>query len=182
MITTYLALLRGINVGGNNIIKMADVKRCFEQCGFGDLATYIQSGNVVFSASDADVKEITSRIESLLSRRFRYASKVVVVTCPQLKYAVAHAPQGFGQNPDAFRYDVIFMRPPLRPADVIEQIPVREGVDQVAAGRSVVYSSRLIAKAAQSKLSKIVSQPVYKELTIRNWNTTTKLLTLMEQR
>lgn len=46
--TRYLALLRGINVGGKNIIKMADLKACFESLGFADVVTYIQSGNVLF--------------------------------------------------------------------------------------------------------------------------------------
>ena len=78
MATTYLALLRGINVGGNNVIRMADLKRCFEGCGFENVATFIQSGNVVFSADDGEVKEVTSRIESLLSRRFSYDS----IICP----------------------------------------------------------------------------------------------------
>ena len=181
MATTYLALLRGINVGGTNIIRMADLKRCFEQSGFDHVATYIQSGNVVFSAADPEVAEITSRIESLLSRRFSYDCRVVVVSRPQLKYAVDHAPKGFGQHPDTFRYDVIFMRPPLRPAGVIRQIPVREGVDEVSAGKTVVYASRLIAQAAQSRLSRIVSLPAYKDLTIRNWNTTTKLLEMVQR-
>jgi uncharacterized protein (DUF1697 family) len=176
----YLALLRGINVGGNNIIRMADLKQCFEQCGFDNVATYIQSGNVVFVA-DAHAKEIAPRIESLLSQRFSYASKVVVVPFTQLKYAVDNAPDGFGQRSDRFRYDVVFMRPPLRPADVIDLVPVKEGVDRVYAGRNVLYASRLIAKASQSRLGKIVGLPIYKELTVRNWNTTTRLLELMRR-
>ena len=174
-------MLRGINVGGNNIIRMADLKLCFEGAGFDDVATYIQSGNVVFNGADAEVAEVASRIESLLAKRFSYDCKVVVVSRSQLKYAIDHAPKGLGQRPHTFRYDVVFLRPPLRPADVIGLVPVKEGVDEVCAGKTVLYASRLIAKAAQSRLSKIVSLPVYKELTVRNWNTTTKLLALMQR-
>jgi uncharacterized protein (DUF1697 family) len=176
----YLALLRGINVGGNNIIKMADLKRCFEESGFDDVTTYIQSGNVVFTTASADAKGIPSRIESILSKRLSCDSRVIVISQPQLRYAVAHAPDGFGQDAKKFRYDVLFLRPPLRPSEVIKQIPFKEGVDRVYAGKHVLYFSRLIAKASQSRLSKIVSLPVYKEMTIRNWNTTTKLLELMQ--
>ena len=161
----YLALLRGINVGGNNIIKMADLKRCFEESGFDNVTTYIQSGNVVFTAAGADVKGIPARIESILSKRLSCDSRVIVISQPQLRYAVAHA---------------LFLRPPLRPSEVIKEIPFKEGVDRVYAGKHVLYFSRLIAKASQSRLSKIVSLPVYKEMTIRNWNTTTKLLELMQ--
>jgi uncharacterized protein (DUF1697 family) len=174
--------LRGINVGGKNIIKMADLSQCFEQCGFSDVATYIQSGNVVFSADETNSTHITSRVESILSKRFAYNSKIVVVSHSQLKRVVDHARDDFGRYPDTFRYDVIFLRPPLRPKEVVKQVPLKEGVDRAYAGTNVLYFSRLIAKAAQSRLSKIVSLPVYKELTIRNWNTTTKLLALMQQR
>lgn len=163
----YLALLRGINVGGNNIIRMADLKQCLEQSGFDDVATYIQSGNVLFSATDADVKKITSRIESLLSKRFDYESRIVVISYTQLKHAVDHAPEHFGEYPETFRYDVMFVRPPLRPADVIDKVPVKEGVDLAHAGKHVLYFSRLIAKASHSRLSRIVALPLYKEITIR---------------
>ncbi|NIP26808.1 MAG: DUF1697 domain-containing protein, partial [Phycisphaerae bacterium] len=50
----YAALLRGINVGGKNIIKMADLRACFERMGFSDVRTYIQSGNVLFWATETD--------------------------------------------------------------------------------------------------------------------------------
>ena len=181
MAQLYVALLRGINVGGNNIIRMSDLKRCFESAGFEKVATYIQSGNVVFSAGGRNVREIAAQVESLLSKQFRCGSKVVIVSQPQLKQIVDHAPPGFGQHPDRFRYDVIFVRPPLRPGDVIAQVPLKEGVDRAVPGKYVLYFSRLVAKASQSRLSKIVALPVYKELTIRNWNTTTRLLALMQQ-
>jgi uncharacterized protein (DUF1697 family) len=57
-IVQYLALLRGINVGGKNIIKMADLKACFESLGFSDVVTYIQSGNVLFKSADKDKVEV----------------------------------------------------------------------------------------------------------------------------
>jgi uncharacterized protein (DUF1697 family) len=60
----YIALLRGINVGGNTLIKMPDLKVCFESLGFTDVVTYIQSGNVVFSTRNDNAEEITQLIES----------------------------------------------------------------------------------------------------------------------
>ena len=54
MITRYIVLLRGINVGGNNIIKMADLKTCFQEMGFDSVVTYIQSGNVLFDSNEID--------------------------------------------------------------------------------------------------------------------------------
>ena len=66
------------------------------------------------------------------------------------------------------------------PRTVVTTISTLDGVDTAEAGSSVIYFSRLIARASRSHLSKLVSMPVYKQLTIRNWNTTTKLLTLID--
>jgi len=178
----HLALLRGINVGGKNIIKMADLKASLEDVGFNDVATYIQSGNVLFAAPEADAAGLTSTIESALSQRFSYESRIVVVPHPQLRKAVDRAPRGFGKKPTEFRYDVIFLRPSLSASEAMKSISTNEGVDQAWPGDGVVYFSRLIEKATQSRLSRLVGMPVYQDMTIRNWNTTTKLLELMDAR
>jgi len=62
----YLTLLRGINVGGNNIIKMTDLKSCFENMGFTSVSTYIQSGNVIFKSDEKDNTRLTNKIEQVL--------------------------------------------------------------------------------------------------------------------
>ena len=177
----YAALLRGINVGGKNIIKMTDLKACFEAQGFKDVRTYIQSGNVLFSAAGADQVRLTKRIEESLSKAFHYQSRVVVRSLKQMKEIVAHAPKGFGSQPTTYRYDVIFLKEPLTAASAMESVTTKEGVDQAFAGKSVLYFSRLISRATQSHLTRIITLPVYQSMTIRNWNTTTKLLNLMEE-
>ncbi len=179
--TQYLALLRGINVGGNNIIKMADLKTCFEELGLADVATYIQSGNVIFKSAEKDKAKLTKRIEAGLSERFGYEARVAVISHRQLKQAVDDAPRGFGKQPDKFRYDVIFLKEPLTPKEAMKSVSVKEGVDAAHAGKDVLYFSRLISKASSSHLTKIIGMPVYQSMTIRNWNTTTKLLAMMEK-
>jgi uncharacterized protein (DUF1697 family) len=175
----YLALLRGINVGGSNIIRMTDLKACFEALGCTDAATYIQSGNVVFRSEERDAAKLVSKAERALSARFGYTSRVVVLTHRQLLHVVARAPQGFGKKPDHYKYDVIFLKEPLTEADAIKAISLRQGVDTAQKGKGVLYCSRLISKATQSHLSRIAKLPVYQYMTVRNWNTTTKLLALM---
>jgi uncharacterized protein (DUF1697 family) len=176
----YVALLRGINVGGNNIIKMADLKACFEALSLQDVSTYIQSGNVLFSSGESNVTELTEQIESALSRTFNYKSRLVLHSQKQMKAIVTKSPKGFGTKPDTYRYDVIFLKEPLTAAKAMESIIATKGVDQVFAGKDVLYFSRLISKASQSYLARLVSLPVNQNMTIRNWNTTTKLLSLME--
>ncbi|MFO7526550.1 MAG: DUF1697 domain-containing protein [Ignavibacteriaceae bacterium] len=177
----YLALLRGINVGGNNIIKMTDLKKCFEAMGLSDVTTYIQSGNVMFNSDEKDKNKILNKVEEGLSRTFKYDAKAVIISYKELKGIVKNTPTDFGKDSEAYRYDVIFLKEPLTAKTAMLNVSAREGVDAAYEGKKVLYFSRLIAKAGQSYLTKIISLPVYKNMTIRNWNTTTKLLTLMEK-
>ena len=176
---TYVALLRGINVGGKNVIRMAELRSCFEATGFRDVITYIQSGNVIFRAPASALGPLTIRIEEMLASAFNYRARVVLRSREQMDAVVAGAPAGFGSRPDLFRYDTIFLRPPLTAEDAMREVLIRPGVDEVWAGKGVLYFSRLISKASRSYLSRLVSMPVYQEMTVRNWNTTTKLLQLM---
>jgi uncharacterized protein (DUF1697 family) len=95
---------------------------------------------------------------------------------------VTEAPAGFGKRPAAYRYDVIFLKEPLTAAEALNSVTAKAGVDRVLAGDGVLYVSRLISKATQSHLSRIVGTPAYRNMTIRNWNTTSKLVELMERR
>ena len=179
--TQYLALLRGINVGGNNIIKMADLKVCFENIGFTDVRTYIQSGNVLFKSADKDKAKLTMKLEVGLSERFKYEARLVVVTYKQLKQTVEESPRGFGKDLVKFRYDVIFLKEPLTAKEAMKSVSIKEGIDNAYMGKDVLYFSRLISRATQSRLPRIAGLTVYQNMTIRNWNTTTKLLALMEK-
>jgi uncharacterized protein (DUF1697 family) len=174
----YIALLRGINVGGNNVITMGDLRLGFEELGFTDVASYIQSGNVLFCTKAASKARLEKSIERALGDRFGCNSPVVLVSADDLKTVVAQAPAGFGKQPNRYRYDVVFVKEPLTTAEVLPQISAKAGVDTVHAGEQAIYFRRLISKASQSHLSKLVQRPVYKFVTIRNWNTTTKLLSM----
>ena len=176
----YLALLRGINVGGNNLIAMSALKSCFERQGFTDVRTYIQSGNVLFSSAEKNRERLVEDIERMLSIQFSYSARVALLSFDELRYIVKAAPKDFGANPEKYRYDVIFLRSSLTPRAVIKSLSVKKGVDTVRAGKRVLYFSRLIAKATQSHLSRLAQLPIYKEMTIRNWNTTMKLFSMME--
>ena len=178
----YVALLRGINVGGNNIIKMADLKACFAAAGFGNVATYIQSGNVLFEAGEEQAASMSTRIEEALVGQFGYQARIVLRSHAQLRTIVADAPPGFGSQPDQYRYDVVFLREPLTAAEALHKLQTREGVDQVVAGAGVCYFSRLVSRASQSYLSRIMALSVYQSMTIRNWNTTARLHALMDAR
>jgi uncharacterized protein (DUF1697 family) len=178
----YVALLRGINVGGSNVIRMADLAACCTSLGLGDVRTYIASGNVLFGSPIKQIETLAKSMEAAFSRQFKYNARVVVVGQDTLRRVVEHAPRGFGKKPAEYRYDVIFFRSPGSATDAIAEIPAKEGVDRLWAANDVVYMDRLIARATQSRIARITQAPAYKFMTIRNWNTTTKLLALMENR
>lgn len=177
--THYVALLRGINVGGSNLIRMSDLKACFEKNGFPGAKTYIQSGNVLFSSKEQR-SALVRRIEAMLGETFDYPASIVLRSEKQVRDVVRKAPKGFGASPREYRYDVIFLKEPLTSATALKTVPIKEGVDEVHGGSGVLYFSRLISKAAQSRLTRVIGMPIYKSMTIRNWNTTSKLLALLE--
>jgi len=182
--TQYVALLRGINVGGDNVIKMADLRACLARCdGLSDVATYIQSGNVLFSADEADSAALAARLEAAVSAGFPpYQARILVLGHDAVQRIVRCAPPGFGADPTVRRSDVLYLFGALDASEALADVPIRPDVDEAHAGPGVLYFSRLAARASQSHLSRVVGMPIYQSMTIRNWNTTTRLLALMDAR
>jgi uncharacterized protein (DUF1697 family) len=179
---TYVILIRGINVGGKNKVPMTGLRTCLEGLGFSHVSTYIASGNVILESGKRPA-EIQAQIEKALPESFKLDSeliKVLVLTRNQLQAVIDNKPKGFGEHPEKYHSDAIF----LMGIDSAQAMPVfdpREGVDNVWPGDGVIYSQRLSAQRTKSRLSKIVGTPVYQSMTIRSWNTTTKLLKLLEE-
>src|SRR5262249_23285666 len=143
--TQYLALLRGINVGGGNIIKMTDLKACFEACQLENVATYIQSGNVLFETAETDPVKLVRKLEKALSQTFRpYRARLVLCSHAKLRQIVRKAPKGFGSQPQKYRYDVIYLKAPLTALEAMKHVTTKQGVDNAFVGPDVLYFSRLI--------------------------------------
>ena len=179
---TYVILIRGINVGGKNKIPMTELKRCLEEQGFDDVITYIQSGNVILK-SNLDAKTLGQRIETILPKKFKLddpAIKVLVLSRNQFQAVIDNKPEGFGDEPGKYHSDAIFLMD-VDSAQAMGVFDPREGVDQVWQGDGVIYSQRLSAQRTKSRLNKIMATPAYKSMTIRNWNTTTKLLEMLRK-
>lgn len=179
---SYIVLLRGINVGGKNKMPMADLKTCLQQLGFESVLTYIASGNAIFKSNKTS-EEIKACIEDILPKSFDLDSefvRVLVLTYDQLKSVIDNKSEGFGEQPDIYHSDVIFLMG-LQSEEVMSVFNPREGVDKVWPGGGVIYSQRLSSQRTKSRLNKIMTVPEYKLMTIRNWNTATKLLELTEK-
>ncbi len=179
---TYVVLVRGINVGGKNKLSMKALKSFLEELGYSGVSTLLASGNIILNSSrrSADIK---AEIEKALPSKFKLDSeliKVLALTKAQFKAVVANRPKGFGDQPGKYHSDAIFLMD-VTAADAMEVFDPREGIDAVWPGTGVIYSQRLTSQRTKSRLSKIVGTPAYKEMTIRSWATTTKLLDLLEK-
>ncbi len=117
----------------------------------------------------------------MLEDRFGIPILVVIRTERQFRSVVAKAPDGFGQRPDTFHSDAVFLKNPLTAAQAMKVVQVRDGVDRAWPGAGVVYFERLSAQRTKSKLNAIMGTPEYKRMTIRSWATTTKLLALLDE-
>ena len=181
--TDYVILLRGINVGGKNKVPMARLRVLMEELGHSSISTYIASGNVVLRSASPP-GEIKRQIEEALPKTFRLDSElvaVVVLTRAQLHAVVDHKPDGFGEHPDLFHSDAIFLMG-IDSATAMQVFDPRPGVDRVWPGDGVIYSQRLSAQRTRSRLNKAMSTQAYKKMTIRSWATTTALLELLGAR
>jgi uncharacterized protein (DUF1697 family) len=179
MMPSFVALLRGINVGGKNLIRMPDLAACFRDNGYRDVRTYIQSGNVLFTADQTAGWEIESGVERMLEERFEIPVLVVVRSRDELAETVAAAPADHGSGD--LRSDVIFLKHPLTAEEAYAELPeLRAGVDSVALGPGAIYFSRVAAQASKTRLTRLMVLPVYQQMTIRSWRTTTRLLEMFD--
>ena len=148
--TSYLVLLRGINVGGKNKVPMAALRTVLEDAGFSNVATYIASGNV-FLDSDRTAAKVAATIEAALPKSFKLDAeliRVAVLSKADLEAVIEQRPKGFGDEPAKYHSDAIF----LMGIDADEAMAVfspREGVDEVWPGDGVIYHRRLSAAAHQ---------------------------------
>lgn len=176
----YIALLRGINVGGNNKVPMAELKVCFEGLGFFQVRTHINSGNVLFVSEEDDTQVLQADIEAGIEKMFGFPVRVLVVQDAVIEAAIQQAPSGFGQDPEKYYSDVAFLFTGSA-EEFVAEIDTNPAVDTVWAGDDVIYYQRLRAEVTKSKISKMAGKPFYKQLTIRNWNTVTKLQALARE-
>ena len=105
---TYVALLRGINVGGNNKIEMAKLKAGFEKLGHQDIVTYINSGNIIFSTKKTDESKLTSEIERMIKKQFKLDIPVVLRTKENIEKVYKKIPPDWTNDKD-HKTDVMFL-------------------------------------------------------------------------
>jgi uncharacterized protein (DUF1697 family) len=175
-VRSYLALLRGVNVGGKNAVAMSALSTRLTGLGFEDVSTFLATGNVLLRSSKS-ARMLGQQIESVLVEDFGLDQdpvKVLVLTAAQVKGVVDGKPDRFGDEPDTYHCDAIFLMG-ISASRAMTAFNPRAGVDQVWPGDGVIYSRRLSAQRTKSRLSTAMSSPLYKSMTIRSWSTTVEL-------
>jgi uncharacterized protein (DUF1697 family) len=179
-VSTYVALLRGVNVGGKNMISMGSLKGSFEGMGFVEVSTYINSGNILFTAKEGDARKLERKIEAMLSREYKLGCKVVVRSYSEMASLVENLPPDWSGD-NRWKYNVIFLRHTIDSENILEGLKPKSDIERVVyRPGALLWSARLsdLTRAAMVKLS---SQKIYQDMTIRNLNTTRKLYELMKK-
>jgi uncharacterized protein (DUF1697 family) len=174
----YIALLRGINVGGKSLVRMADLKECVEDLGHDKVSTFIASGNVLFETAERDAAKLESTIERALERRFKLPITVVVRSRAEVGRIVKAIPPKWIGN-DSLRVYVAFL---LRTRDgrkLARELEPREGVDEVVATKAALIWATRRDALTRSGMQKLPGDAAYKDMTLRNLNTTLKLEELL---
>ena len=134
----YLALLRGINVGGKNTVSMARLKTALEEVGFRNVLTYINSGNVIFESGEKNIEKVTKYFEDEMLTTFKLGLRVVIITDNHLNQVLKNVPKEWKKENNLRRY-IAFVRKPVMAKEVVEVTKPREGVDSVKVGDGVFY-------------------------------------------
>jgi len=175
----YIALLRGINVGGNNKVSMAELRECFEEAGFKEVSTYINSGNVLFESTKKSDAELVDICETAIEKRFGFRIICAVISAEELHDSIAHAPEWWDKGAPAIKHNALFVIAPKTAKEIMDEVgePKLE-YEQVAAHGRVIFWSAAFKTFGRTQYNKIVGTPAYQFVTIRNSNTAKKLVEL----
>lgn len=178
----YLALLRGINVGGNNKVPMSDLRDCFEGLGFTEVSTYINSGNVFFSSDETDEVTLVERCEAAIEKRFGFPIVTMVISQKEFVGAMEQAPKWWGNGEKDVRSDALFVIPPTTTQQVRSELKAKaDGPDKFAEHGQVIFWSLPMAAYTKSVVPKIIGTKIYRSVTIRSSTTSRKLYELFHK-
>lgn len=174
--TVWIALLRGINVGGNNILPMKDLRALLEQAGLTQVSTYIQSGNCVFAADETDPRALERSIAAAIDARFGFRPQILVMRAKTFQQALAANPYPEGaEDPKTVHF--FFLAEPAAGADLAAMEDLRAGTERFALTDRVFYLHAPDG-IGRSKLAAKVERHLGVATTARNLRSVMKLAEL----
>jgi len=176
--TKYVALLRGINVGGNKTVEMGKLKKAFETLGHANVSTYINSGNVIFEAAEKDSAALAEKIEKGLEKQFGFDIKVLVRSAENIKKLCKGIPSDW-TNDTEMKTDVLFLWPDFDSKSSLKLIAAKPDIDRLKYIDGAIVWSVERKNYGKSGMAKFIGTQLYKHMTARNVNTVRKLGSLM---
>jgi uncharacterized protein (DUF1697 family) len=173
----YVALLRGINVGGNAKVEMPRLKRVFESLGAQNVRTYINSGNVIFSDGRA-AEELVQLIERAIEQEFKLQVPVVLRSKAEIDNLCASIPPEW-TNDAAQKTDVMFLWDEIADEGILDKISINPEIENVRyCERALVWNipRQFVTRGGGVKL---IKTDYYRHMTVRNINTVRKLNQLL---
>jgi uncharacterized protein (DUF1697 family) len=177
----YVALLRGINVGGKNMVAMKSLKDNFERLGFKDVSTYINSGNVLFRAAATDARKLEAKIDGMLAREYGLKGATVVRSHRDMSRLQKTISANWYRKAPDWRYNVMFLRNAIDSEDVLDAIVVKPDIEHVVYCPGALLWAARASDVTRSAFAKLPGQPIYQQMTIRNINTTSKICELLNR-
>jgi len=175
---TYVALFRGINVGGKNMLAMKDLVATLEDAGCQDVATYIQSGNAVFRSDEADASFLSGRIKAAIEERHGFELRVLVLASEEMERAVRSNP--FPEAEPRTLHVYFLAASPERP-DLEGLEGIKGDRERFVLGDGVFYLHAPDG-IGRSKLAANVEKLLGVPATARNWRTVRKVMEMADQR
>jgi uncharacterized protein (DUF1697 family) len=179
--TRYLAFLRGVNVGGKGLIKMAELRDALAAAGLADVRTYIQSGNVIFESGVNDRRKLVRKIKSTIEKDLGLPVDAALFTADQWQRAIEAAPSWWGAD-ETWKHNLLILIEPYDIEEVLADIgELKPGIEKIEPGKDVIYQSLSLEKFGRTSSGKLASKPSYQRMTVRNRNTARKLLSLLRE-
>lgn len=175
----YVALLRGINVGGNTRIEMPRLKAAFEALGCQKVSTYINSGNVIFQ-DDRTAKELVPLIEAAIAKDFGFAVRVVLRDLPNLSQLCAQIPADWANDKEQ-KTDVLFLWDEIDGPDILDKVVIKPSIERVLYSPGALVWNIGRENVTRGSGVKLIKTGLYQHMTVRNINTVRKLYELMSK-
>lgn len=176
----HVALLRGINVGGNNKISMKELKKVFEEAGMEAVKTYINSGNIIFSSHNPSTKALAELLEVAILTNFDLKIRVLVYNFDQYE-KIAQAIPPLWTNGDQMKSDVLFLWEEIDRESILEEVVVKPEIDQLLYVPGALLWAVDRQWVTRSGMMKLTGSALYKRMTVRNVNTARKIYELMRE-
>jgi uncharacterized protein (DUF1697 family) len=169
-----VAFLRGINVGGNRKIDMADLKKLFEKLKYRNVTTILNTGNVLFETEDSNLSRITEALEAGLTKQFKYPARVIVYDISNVEKVIQQYP--FDSNEAESQHYVVFLSSDIG-KELAKAVELDRKLEEVVVGDGVVYWKVLKGNTLKSKFGMLIAKAKYKDHnTVRNINTLRKVV------